>query len=114
MKKIFLIAAILIGITVIGCSKQNALETIIQDPDARIDLINKLLSYENVRAELADSIFADSEILMARLDGFAADENMRGMLLGHLLAADTTGEWIIAKLVENPDMKKKMRSAARK
>ena len=114
MRKLFLVTVILVGILVAGCGKQSALETILQDPGARSHLMGQLLAFEDTRAEVADSIFADNELITARLSGYSEDELKREVLLGHILAADSTGEWIIAKLVENPDMKKKMRSASRK
>lgn len=115
MKKTVLILIVIMGLALIGCSKESALDRIIQeDPEYRANIMGKLLSYEDTRAELADTIFADQEIFMARMDSMCQNENTREMLLQHILAADTTGEWIVTKLAEDPDMKQKMRTASRR
>jgi len=99
----------------IGCSKESALDRIIQeDPEYRANILGKLLAYDDTRAELADTIFADAEIFGARIDSMCQVERSREMLLQHILAADSTGEWIVGKLAENPDIKRVMKKASRR
>jgi hypothetical protein len=115
VKKTVLILIVIVGLALIGCSKESALDKIIQeDPEYRANILGKLLAHDDTRAELADTIFADQEIFSARMDSMAQNENNREMLLHHILAADTTGEWILGKLAEDPDMKQKMRTASRR
>ena len=103
------------GVALIGCSKESALDKIIQDdPGYRSSIMGKLLAYEDTRAELADSIFGDQELFAARIDTLCQDEKTREGLLDYILAADTTGEWIVGKLAEDPDLKQKMRAATRR
>jgi hypothetical protein len=105
LRKLILIAALIAVSILWGCSQESALNRIIQDPGARDYLLGQLLTHEDVRAALADTIFADS---LCQVD------RSREMLLNHILAADTTGDWIIGKLAENPDYKQKMRAASRR
>ena len=114
MRKSILIV-LLIAVSVIwGCSRESALNQIIQDPGSRDYLMGQLLTHEDIRAALADTIFADQAILSAHLDSLCQVDKTREMLLDHILAADTTGEWIIGKLAENPEFKREMRSASRR
>jgi hypothetical protein len=115
VKKTVLFLIVILALSLFGCSKESALDRIIQeDPEYRANILGKLLSYEDTRQELADTIFADQEIFPARIDSMCQVERSREMLLQHILAADSTGEWIVGKLAENPDIKQKMRSASRR
>jgi hypothetical protein len=115
VKKTVLILIVIVGVALVGCSKESALDKIIQeDPGYRSSIMGKLLSYDDTRAELADSIFSDQELFAARIDTLCQDERTREGLLDYILAADTTGEWIVGKLAENPDIKQKMRNATRR
>jgi hypothetical protein len=115
VKKKVLILIVIMGLALIGCSNESALDKIIQeDPEYRANILGKLLAHDDTRADLADTIFADQEIFMTRMDNMCQDERSREMLLQHILAADSTGEWIIGKLAENPDIKQKMQRATRR
>lgn len=115
VKRTVLIAVLILGLALIACDKQSALDKIIkEDPEYRANIMGKLLAYEDTRYELADTIFADEQILAARMESMCQNERSREMLLRYVLAADSTGEWIIGKLAENPDIKQKMRNATRK
>jgi len=106
---------VIMGLALIGCSKESALDKIIQeDPGYRANILGKLLAYDDTRAELADTIFADQEIFSARIDSMCQNENSREMLLQHILAADSTGEWILGKIAENPGLKQMMRTVSRR
>lgn len=114
MRKLILIATLIAVSILWGCSQESALNKIIQDPGARDYLLGQLLTHQDVRAALADTIFRDQNIFSAHLDSLCQVDQGREMLLDHILAADTTGEWIIGKLAENPDYKQKMRAASRR
>jgi hypothetical protein len=114
VKKYVLIAVLIVGAIFVACDKQKALDGILADPQMKGYIMQQILADETTRAELADSILADKEITNAYLDGLAENEVSRNELLDKILAVDSTGEWITAKLAENPDMKQQMRSASRK
>lgn len=113
MKKIVLIAVLVSGTLLIGCDKQKALDSIMADPQMKSYILNQMLADETTRAVMADSILADMEVTDAYLDGLAENEIARNDLLKRILAVDSTGEWITAKLAEDPDMKRQMRRAVR-
>ncbi len=114
MKKLFLIAVLLLGMLTAACSKQKALDNILADPEMKSYLLKQMLGDESTRAEMADSILADENIVTAYLSGMAEMEISRGDLLSYIMAVDTTGEWTIGKLSENPEFKKIMKQAVRK
>lgn len=114
MKKVVLIAILALGTFIVGCDKQKALDSILADPQMKSNILQQMLADETSRAEMADSILADMEITDVYLDGLAENEISRGDLLERILAVDSTGEWITAKLAEDPDMKRQMRSASRR
>lgn len=115
MKKTVLLSVLILGMAFIACDSRSALDKIIQeDPEYRAYIMGRLLSYDDTRSALADTIFADEELFSARMDSMCQVDRSREMLLRHILAADTTGEWIVGKLAENPDIKQKMRNATRR
>lgn len=114
MKKTVLILVLISGLALVGCDSRGALDKIIQeDPEYRAYIIGELLSYDDIRAALADTVFADEELFSTRIDSMCQVDRSREMLLQHILAADTTGEWILNTLAEDPDMKQAMRRASR-
>ena len=114
VKKTVLILVLISGLALVGCDSRGALDKIIQeDPEYRAYIIGELLSYDDIRAALADTVFADEELFSTRIDSMCQVDRSREMLLQHILAADTTGEWILNTLAEDPDMKQAMRRASR-
>ena len=115
MKKTVLILVLISGLTMIACDSRSALDKIIQeDADYRAYLIGQLLSYDDARGVLADSIFSDQEMFWAEIDSMCQVDRSRETLLQHIVAADTTGDWILGKLAENSDFKQKMRQLSRR
>ena len=114
MKKFVLIAILIAGAAFVACDKQKALDGILADPQMKGYIMQQILADETTRAELADSILADTAITGAYLSGMAQNEASRNELLKKILAVDSTGEWITAKLAENPEIKQQMRSASRR
>ncbi|UCE65182.1 MAG: hypothetical protein JSU85_09905 [Candidatus Zixiibacteriota bacterium] len=115
MKKTVLILVLISGLALAGCDSRSALDKIIQeDPEYRAYIMGELLSYEDIRAVLADTVFADEELFSSRIDSMCQVDRSRETLLQHILAADTTGEWIVGKLAENPDIKQVMRRVSRR
>lgn len=113
MKKVVLIAILALGTFFVGCDKQKALDSILADPQMKSHILQQMLADETSRAEMADSILADMEITDAYLDGLVENEVSRNDLLKRILAVDSTGEWITAKLAENPDIKRQMGKVSR-
>jgi hypothetical protein len=113
VKKIVLIAILVSGTLLIGCDKQKALDSIMADPQMKSYILNQMLADEATRAVMADSILSDMEVTDAYLDGLAENEASRNDLLKRILAIDSTGEWITARLAENPDIKRQMRKVSR-
>lgn len=113
VRKIVLIAILVLGTFFVGCDKQKALDSILADPQMKSNILQQMLSDEASRAEMADSVLADTLITNAYLNGLVENEFSRGELLERILVVDSTGEWITAKLAEDPDLKRQMRSAAR-
>jgi hypothetical protein len=114
VKRLFFVMVLAVTAAFFGCSKQRALDQVMEDPDMRSYLLQQMLTDEGTRAEMADSILNDSEITDAYLTGLAENEVSRAGLLEKILVVDSTGEWITGKLAENPDLKAKMRSASRR
>ena len=115
MKKTVLILVLISGLALIACDSRNALDKIIQaDPEYRAYIMGELLSYDNTRAALADTVFGDQDLFWPRIDTLCQVDRSREMLLQHILAADTTGEWLLQTLAENPDIKQKMRQVSRR
>ena len=105
-----MILVLVSGLAMMGCDSRSALDKIIQeDPEYRAYIMGSLLSYDDTRAALADTIFADEDLFSSRIDSMCQVDRSRELLLRHILAADTTGDWIIQTLAEDPDLKQKMR-----
>lgn len=113
MRKIVLIAILVLGTFFVGCDKQKALDSILNDPQMKSHILQQMLGDETSRAEMADSVLADTLITDVYLNGLVENEVSRGELLERILVVDSTGEWITAKLAEDPDLKRQMRKAAR-
>ena len=113
VKKVVLIAILTLGTFLVSCDKQKALDSIMADPQMKSHILQQMLVDETSRAEMADSILADTEITDAYLDGLAENDASRNDLLERILAVDSTGEWITARLAENPDIKRQMRKVAK-
>jgi len=113
VKRFVLVAALGLMTVIIGCDKQKALDSIMADSQMRSYIMQQMLSDETSRAEMADSILNDATITNTYLDSLVANEMTRGNLVDRIIAVDSTGQWITAKLAENPEIKKEMRKAAR-
>jgi hypothetical protein len=115
VKKTVLILLLISGLALVACDSRSALDKIIQeDPDYRAYIMGELLSYDDTRATLADTVFADEQLFWPRIDTLCQVERSREMLLQHIMAADTTGEWVFRTLAEDPDLKQKMRQISRR
>ena len=114
MKRVVLIALMALLTIIVGCDKQKALDSIMADQQMRSYLLQQMLSDETSRAEMADSIMNDNSITGAYLTGLVENELSRNDLLNRMITADTTGEWIVGKLAENPALKASMKKASRK
>jgi PBP1b-binding outer membrane lipoprotein LpoB len=114
VKRVIFVVILAITLMLVGCSKQRALDQVMEDSDMRSYLLQQMLADEGTRAEMADSILNDSEITDAFLSGLVENELERTDLLDRILVVDSTGEWITGKLAENPDLKAKMRAASRR
>ena len=114
MKRVVLIAVLALLTIIVGCDKQKALDSILADPQMRSHLLHQMLADETSRAEMADSILNDDVITDAYLAGLVENELSRNALLNRLIAVDSTGEWTVAKLAENADIKAVMKKASRR
>ncbi len=114
MKKVLLIAVLMFGLLIIACDKQGALESIMQDPGAKSYILQQMFTDDATRAEMADSTFANIEFMNTYFTELAGTEEGKSRLLGYLIAADTTGEWITAKLAETPELKTAMKDASKR
>jgi hypothetical protein len=114
VKKAVLILVLISGLALMACDSRSALDKILQeDPEYRAYIMGELLSYDDVRAALADTVFADQDLFWPRIDSMIQVDRSREMLLDHVLAADTTGEWILSMLAEDPQIKQLMRQVSR-
>lgn len=114
MKRVVLIAVMALLTIIVGCDKQKALDSILDDPQMRSHLLQQMLADETSRAEMADSILNDKVITDAYLTGLVENELSRNDLLNRIIAIDSTGEWTVGKLAENADIKKVMKKASRR
>ncbi|MEE8418160.1 MAG: hypothetical protein V3S06_05790 [candidate division Zixibacteria bacterium] len=114
MKKVVLIVILALGMLLVACDKQKALDSILDDPQMKSHILQQILTDEISRAEMADSVLADTLITNVYLNGLAENEVSRGELLERILVVDSTGEWITAWLAEDPDLKRQMRKASRR
>jgi hypothetical protein len=113
VKKVVLIVILALGMLLVGCDKQKALDSILADPQMKSNILQQMLADETSRAEMADSVLADTLITNVYLNGLVENEVSRGELLERLLVVDSTGEWITARLAADPDLRRQMRSASR-
>jgi hypothetical protein len=109
MKKLIAITLLTLSLLSINCDRQKALDRVIADPQMKSYLLGEMLKSEGTKAQLTDSIFADTMITGRYLDKLISDENGRADLLNKMLRADPTGDWIIKKLSEDPNLAAKMR-----
>lgn len=109
MKKVVAITILVLGVMSVSCDRQKALDRVLSDPQMKTYIMGEMLKNEQTKAQLADSIFADKQITDSYLNDLVANENSRTDLLNRCLRADTTGDWIIGKLAENPNLAAKMR-----
>ena len=110
MKKILAMAILAMGMLAISCDKQKALDTIMNDPQMKSYIMGEMLKSETTKAVLADSIFADRQIADNYLNKLISNEYSRADVLSRILRADPTGNWIITKLAEDPNLAAKMRA----
>jgi hypothetical protein len=113
VKKVLLISVLMIGLLAVACDKQGALERILEEPATKSYILQQMFADEATRAEMADSTFANVEIMNAYLTKLATSDDGKSRLLSFLVAADTTGEWICERLAENDEIKKAMKQASR-
>ncbi len=109
MKKLIAITILALAMFAISCDRQKALDRVMADPQMKNYLMGEMLKNETTKAQLTDSIFADTMITSRYLDKLISDENARTDLFNRMLRVDPTGDWLIRKLSENPDIKTKMR-----
>jgi hypothetical protein len=113
VKKVLVIAVLTLGTLLIACDKQKALDRILADPQMKSYILTEVMKSEQTRAQLADSIFADKTMTDRYLNQLVANEYARSDLFSRILKADPTGNWIISKLAEDPNLKSAMRQASK-
>jgi hypothetical protein len=113
MKKVIAITLLTVGLLAISCDRQKALDRILADPQMKSYMLSEMLKNEETKAQLADSIFADKVLTDQYLTKLVADEGARTDLFNRCLQADTSGNWIISKLAEDPNLKAKMKEASK-
>lgn len=113
MKRTILITVLAFGTIVVACSRQKALDRILADPQMKSYLLSEMLKSQPIRAELADSIFADNTIVNKYLDGLVGNDISRDDLLNRMLRVDPSGEWIVNKLVQNDNIKQYMKKVTK-
>jgi hypothetical protein len=114
VKKIVALAILAIGILAVSCDRQKALDKIMADPQMKSYLMGEMLKSESTKAQLADSIFADRQIMDGYLNNLVSNEVTRTDLLNRIIKADTTGNWIFDKLSADPDFAARIKPAKKK
>ncbi len=113
MKKLIVITVLGIGLMIVACDKQRALDKILADPQMKSYLMGEIMKSEQTRAQIADSLFADPVLTSAYLNGLVQNEFTREDLLRRIMQADTSGQWIVSILAEEPRFKDKMKQVSK-
>jgi hypothetical protein len=104
---------LIVGVVAFGCSKQKALDRILADPQMKSYILAEAMKNVQTRAALADSIFADRALTDAFINKLITNEYTRSDLVNRCLKVDPTGDWIINKLAEDPNLKAKMKEVSK-
>lgn len=113
MKKFIVVAILGIGLLLVACDKQRALDKILADPQLKSYIMAEIMESEQTRAQIADSLFADPTLTNAYLTRLIQNEYSREDLLRRIMQADTSGAWIVTILVEEPRFKDQMKQASK-
>jgi hypothetical protein len=113
VKRILLLAILSLALISTACDKQKAVKSIVEDPQMKSIILSQLLGDQQTKAQLADSIFADQIVIDKLVAHMAQNELTRTQLLDNILQADTSGQWLLAKLAADPNMKLKMKEAVK-
>jgi hypothetical protein len=113
VKKAIAITLLAVGLLAVSCNRQKALDRIMADPQMKSYIMGEMLKSETTKAQLADSIFADRTITDQYINKLVANEYTRTDLFNRCLRNDPTGDWIIGKLAEDPNLKAKMKEMSK-
>jgi hypothetical protein len=113
VKKLIVLAVMGIGLMAIACDKQKALDRILADPQMKSYIMTEIMKSEQTRAQIADSLFADKAVTDAYISRQIQNEYTREDLLRRIMAVDTSGQWIVTRLAEEPRFKDAMKQASR-
>ena len=111
MKRFFLLAILSLALISTACDRQKAVKSIVEDPQMKSYILSELLTDQQTKAQLADSIFADPMVIDKFVEHMASNEISRAQLLDKILQSDTSGQWLLSKLAADPNMKAKMKIA---
>jgi hypothetical protein len=112
VKRVLLLAILSFSVIIMACDKQKAVKSIIEDPQMKTYILSEMLADQQTRAMLADSIFADPLVIDKLMGHIIANETLRAGLIDKILQADTSGQWLLAKLTSDPSLKAKMKIAS--
>jgi hypothetical protein len=109
MKKHIFIAVMGLGLLIVACDKQRALDKILADPQMKTYIMGEIMKSEQTRAQIADSLFADPVLTSAYLNRLIQNQYSREDLLRRIMQVDTSGQWTVSILAEDPRFKNQMK-----
>jgi len=113
VKKLIVIGILGLGLLIVACDKQRALDKILADPQMKTYIMAEIMESEQTRAQIADSLFADRNLTNAYLTRLIQNEYTREDLLRRMMQVDTSGQWTVSILAQEPRFKEQMKQASR-
>jgi hypothetical protein len=113
VKKLIVIVFLGVGMIFAACDRQRALDKIMADPQMKSYILTEIMKFEQTKAQLADSLFADKALTDAYLGRLVQNEYTREDLLIRIMKADTSGQWIVTKLADEPRFREPMKAVSR-
>jgi hypothetical protein len=113
VKKLIVIGILGLGLLIVACDKQRALDKILADPQMKTYIMVEIMESEQTRAQIADSLFADRNLTNAYLTRLIQNEYTREDLLRRMMQVDTSGQWTVSILAQEPRFKEQMKQASR-
>jgi len=113
VKKLIVVAVLGIGLLIVACDKERALDKILADSQMKSYIMGEIMKSEQTRAQIADSLFADPILTSAYLNRLVQNDITREDLLRRIMQADSTGQWTVSILAEEPRFKDKMKQASK-
>lgn len=115
MKRLVVLAMIILAMAWLfaGCSQQAALDQIMQNPQMKASLMNKMMEDKAIQLSMIENNISDSAWVNAFVTQLSKQTNTRDIILFNLLQQPGASEMVLARLATNPEMKLKMQELSK-